>query len=143
MSEGYASEYRSYSGMVSMPRRVLIVETNEVLAQRIQRALHCCSLDTELAHNGMAGLTAALRQPPHLIILNSCLTGLESARVYGTLKRHQRTAQIPVVLLTDQRNWRRAEQGMVLKTQDYHLPANAFIEYTLVDLLRSIELIKP
>jgi DNA-binding response OmpR family regulator len=129
--------------MVAMPRHILIVENNEVLAQRIQRALHCHNFETELAHTGMAGLAAALRQPPRLVVLNSNLTGLESRRVYTTLKRHQRTAHIPVVLLTEQRNWRNAERGLVLTNQDYHLPANAFIEYTLIDLLRSIALIKP
>jgi two-component system phosphate regulon response regulator PhoB len=129
--------------MVAMPQRVLIVETNEALAQRIQRTLRYHRLETELAHNGMAGLTAALRQPPNLVILNSNLIGLDSTRVYKTLKRHQRTAHIPVVLLTEQCNWRRAERGLMLAAQDYHLPANAFIEYTLVDLLRSIALIKP
>lgn len=142
MSEGYATRHTSYTGMVPMPRHILIVETNEALARRIQRALNYCHLETELAHSGMAGLIAALRQPPRLIILNSSLIGLESIRVYRTLKRHQQTAHIPVVLLTEQRNWRSAEQGMVLTNRDYHLPANAFIEYTLVDLLRSMDLIR-
>ena len=122
-----------------MNRRALIIGSNHVLAHQIQHILHRRGTEVLIATNNAHGLVCAFQQQPDVIILTSEMMERMSIQVYEELKRDPRTASIPIIVLNDPAN-DMTGVNMGLNDGDYQFAVNAFITYTLVDLLRTMHL---
>lgn len=79
---------------------ILIIEDEKDLAELLSFNLEREGYKTAMAHDGLAGLESAARIRPDLVILDLMLPGLLGTEVCKTLKRNEKTAAIPVLMLT-------------------------------------------
>jgi DNA-binding response OmpR family regulator len=78
--------------------RILIVEDNEDLARGLANNLEIEGFESEIASDGTAGLAAARKNHPDLIILDLMLPGMDGYRVLSTLR--DEGDSVPVLILT-------------------------------------------
>lgn len=123
----------------SLDRRALIIGPDHVLARQIQHILQRRGMDVLIATSNAHGLACAFQQQPDVIILSSKMMEPMNMSVYEELKRDPRTASIPIIVLNDPKD-DTAGVNTGLKNGDYQFALNAFIAYTLVDLLRTMQL---
>lgn len=81
-------------------QNILVVEDEKDLAELIAFNLEREGYQTTLAYDGIAGLDAAGRVRPDLIILDLMLPGVLGTEVCKMLKKNEKTAGIPVLMLT-------------------------------------------
>lgn len=81
-------------------KRVLIVEDEKDLAELLAFNLEKEGYATTCVHDGRAGLERAVADLPDLILLDLMLPGLLGTEVCKELRRDQRTAHIPVIMIT-------------------------------------------
>jgi len=80
--------------------RVLIVEDDSDIAALIAHYLEKAGYASEIAGDGSRGLTSARETPPDLVILDLMLPGLNGLEVCKALRQNDRTAALPIILLT-------------------------------------------
>ena len=78
--------------------RILIVEDNDDLARGLANNLEIEGFESEIASDGTAGLAAARKHRPDLIILDLMLPGMDGYRVLSTLR--DEGDSVPVLILT-------------------------------------------
>jgi len=80
--------------------KILVVDDEpdvvEVVGFRLQKE----GYDVISAHDGPSGLAIALAKQPDLIVLDIMMPGIDGFEVFRRLKADQRTANIPVIMLT-------------------------------------------
>lgn len=127
-----------------MGRRVLIIGSNRVLVWQMQHELYRRDATIQIAicnQFDRQHTCQALKQKPDIIILiRSCKDVQKSIRLYEQIKRNKQTASIPVFIVTDQSDGA-SPSIRRLKNGDYQLTNNAFVAYTLADLMRSIHVV--
>jgi two-component system, OmpR family, alkaline phosphatase synthesis response regulator PhoP len=97
--------------------RVLIVEDNHDLAFGLRNNLEIEGYDVEVAEDGPAGLSAARRRRPDLIVLDLMLPGLDGYRVLRQLRDDGLSA--PVLILTAKGEEADKVLGFRLGADDY------------------------
>jgi len=80
--------------------RILIVEDDSDIAALISHYLEKAGYAPEIAVDGSRGLTSARETPPDLVILDWMLPGLNGLEVCKALRQNDRTAALPIILLT-------------------------------------------
>ena len=73
----------------------------------------------EMAFDGAAGLEAANKIKPDIIILDVQMPGIDGYEVCRQLKANDETAQIPVVFITGQDDDEDEERGLSIGAIDY------------------------
>jgi signal transduction histidine kinase len=83
-------------------RRVLVVEDNPDLIDIIRLFVSAISDNLELAtaRSGFEALESIQNQPPHLIIMDIMMPGMDGVELLGRLRRAPDAARIPVLVLT-------------------------------------------
>jgi twitching motility two-component system response regulator PilG len=78
---------------------VLSVDDSPIVQTRIKRALseHC---EVLLANDAMSALHLLARQPVDLILLDVTMPGIDGIELCQTLRRMQKFAQLPILMLT-------------------------------------------
>jgi len=79
---------------------VLIIEDEKDLAELVSFNLEKEGYRTITAFDGASGLEAARSQPPDLILLDLMLPGMMGMEVCKILKKAEKTAHIPIIMLT-------------------------------------------
>ena len=79
---------------------VLIIEDERDLAELLAFNLEKEGFKAVVATDGLEGLEAATRQLPDLVLLDLMLPGMLGTDVCKNLKKNERTAPIPVIMLT-------------------------------------------
>lgn len=79
---------------------ILIIEDEKDLAELIAFNLEREGFRAVTVHDGLTGLDQASRIKPDLVILDLMLPGLLGTEVCKTMKRNEKTAAIPVLMLT-------------------------------------------
>lgn len=79
---------------------VLIIEDEKDLAELVSFNLEKEGYRTISAPDGISGLDEAQRQVPDLILLDLMLPGMMGTEVCKILKKSEKTATIPVIMLT-------------------------------------------
>jgi len=82
-----------------MPR-ILIVEDDNDISALIQHYLKKDGYEGEIIPDGGRALAAAREKPPDLIILDLMLPGLNGVEVCRALRADNRTASLPIVMVT-------------------------------------------
>lgn len=78
--------------------RILVIEDDSVIAERLKHALERCDFLVDVAHDGEAGLAMALGRPYSLVLLDLMLPGRNGFEVCETLR--SRKVAVPILMLT-------------------------------------------
>ena len=81
-------------------KRVLIIEDEKDLAELLAFNLEKEGYSATSVHDGKLGLERAGEEIPDLILLDLMLPGLHGTEVCKALRKDQRTAQIPIIMIT-------------------------------------------
>jgi two-component system phosphate regulon response regulator PhoB len=81
-------------------KTILIIEDEKDLAELVAFNLGIEGYHPDIALDGPSGLEAAQGNSPDLILLDLMLPGMSGVDICKTLKGSQRTAKIPIILLT-------------------------------------------
>lgn len=79
---------------------ILIIEDERDLAELVSFHLRQEGFTTEICGDGRSGLERALQAPPDLVILDLMLPQMLGTEVCRELRRNERTATVPVLMLT-------------------------------------------
>lgn len=83
-----------------MVRKILVVDDEEVLVETIAYNLEQSGYQVETAATGVSALEAAHRESFDLIVLDIMLPGMDGLEVCRQLRREDRTATVPIIMLT-------------------------------------------
>jgi CheY-like chemotaxis protein len=119
-----------------MTPTILVIEDNPLNLELVREVLVAAGMRVIEARNGPAGLDAASRHDPDLILLDIRLPGLDGYAVLERLKANPATAVIPVVALTAQAMTGDREQALAAGFTDYI--AKPVDTRTLADHIRGI-----
>lgn len=101
------------------PKRVLVVEDDELDAALIQRVLQRGGFETLRARGGREALDLVGKEPPDLMVLDLWLPDLGGFDVLAELRRTSRIGRIPVLVLTAAASEERVERSFELGADDY------------------------
>jgi CheY-like chemotaxis protein len=97
-----------------MGRRVLVVEDSAVIRRLIDVCLRPARIEVIMREDGPTGLTAAVEDPPDLLVLDIGLPEMDGWQVLDRLRADDRTKRLPVLVLTahaEEESRRRADRG--------------------------------
>jgi DNA-binding response OmpR family regulator len=116
---------------------VLIVEDSATQAQKVATMIKLISgLNVIVATNGLEALRTAESCQPDAIILDVNLPDMDGYQVCKRLKRDQKTAHIPVVILSSDDSAQAAIDGLDAGAADY-IPKDVFATDNLMATLRN------
>jgi two-component system phosphate regulon response regulator PhoB len=81
-------------------KNVLIIEDEKDLAELLAFNIEKEGYTATCVHDGKLGLERAIAEPPDLILLDLMLPGLLGTEVCKALRKDQRTAHIPIIMIT-------------------------------------------
>jgi two-component system phosphate regulon response regulator PhoB len=81
-------------------KKVLIIEDEKDLAELLAFNLEKEGYAASSVHDGKLGLERAVAEPPDLILLDLMLPGLLGTEVCKALRKDQKTAHIPIIMIT-------------------------------------------
>lgn len=106
--------------MVKMPdAQILVVDDEPDILSVLVYHLSREGYRVTTAVNGQGALTAAAAERPDLIILDLMLPGMDGYEVLQRLRNSDRTAAIPVILLTARREEEERVKGFEVGADDY------------------------
>ena len=83
-----------------MHKRVLIVEDEASIRDMVAFALRKADMEVVHAADARAALTAISDTPPDLILLDWMLPGMTGLELARRLRSEERTAEVPIIMLT-------------------------------------------
>lgn len=95
------------------------MEDERDVADLIGFNLERAGYEVILAHDGLTGQDAALRERPDLVILDLMLPGKDGYSVFKELRRDSRTAHTPVLMLTARAQTEDRIKGLESGADDY------------------------
>jgi DNA-binding response OmpR family regulator len=99
--------------------KILIVEDEKDIARMIDYNLKKEGYRTVLTHDGPAGVAAAGRERPDLMILDLMLPGVDGLEVCRRLKKDDKTAGIAIIMLTAKSGETDRVVGLEMGADDY------------------------
>lgn len=118
-------------------RKILFIEDEESLQKAMGDMLESKGYSALRALDGEAGLGAARKEMPDLILLDLILPKKNGFEVLEELKKDQSTKNIPVIVLTNLEGSAEVERALSLGATTYLVKAN----YKLGELLSKIEVV--
>jgi two-component system cell cycle response regulator DivK len=85
-----------------MTHVILVVEDNERNLKLLRDVLEYAGYDVRVARTAEEGITLAVSDPPHLVLMDLQLPGVDGVEALGRLRESPQTADIPVVAVTAQ-----------------------------------------
>lgn len=104
---------------MTTPARILVVEDEPDLRSLLDRQLQRAGYKVVLAEDGVDALEKAWGEPLDLILLDLMLPHLDGTEVCRRLKRDERTARLPIVMLTARQEPVDRIVGFELGADDY------------------------
>ena len=102
-----------------MQRDILVIEDDEDILELIEYNLKKEGYSTTGVTTGEEGLAAARVRPPHLILLDLMLPGLDGLEVCRELKADTETRHIPIVIVSAKGEESDVVAGLELGADDY------------------------
>jgi len=81
-------------------KKILIVEDETEMVEMLKIRLEANDYDVISAFDGVAGLAAAKKEKPDIIILDVMLPKMDGYKVCGLLKADTRYRKIPIIMFT-------------------------------------------
>ncbi|MFQ5746964.1 MAG: response regulator [Gemmatimonadota bacterium] len=99
--------------------RVLVVDDEPDILSILVYQLSREGFRVTTAVNGESAIASALDEPPDIVVLDLMLPEIDGYEVLRTLRRHEETARIPVLLLTARREEEERIRGFEVGADDY------------------------
>ncbi len=100
--------------------KILLVEDHEELWDFLSRRLTRRGFEVVLAHDGQAGLDAARREQPDVVLLDMNLPVMDGWTVARTLRGDAATARLPIIALTAHAMSGDRDRMLEAGCNDYH-----------------------
>ncbi len=81
-------------------RRIVVMEDSRTQAERLRQLLIHDGWSVQTCVDGQKGVDACIADPPDIVVSDILMPGLDGYEVCRTLGAHERTKDVPVVLLT-------------------------------------------
>jgi diguanylate cyclase (GGDEF)-like protein len=101
------------------PYSILVVEDNAPVARALAATLQADGFAAEVTATGEAALEYALREVPHLVLLDLMLPGIDGFEVVRRLRANAKTAHIPVVILSARHDIEDKVRAFESRVDDY------------------------
>jgi DNA-binding response OmpR family regulator len=98
---------------------ILIIEDDEIVARTIERCLRGKEFHVNMANSGVAGLKAAHRKVPDLVILDVIMPGMDGFTVCREIREDPILKKVPILFLTAKIKPEDAILGLSLGADDY------------------------
>jgi two-component system, OmpR family, response regulator MprA len=108
-----------------MADNILVIEDEQKISDFLRRGLTYEGFHVEVANDGEAGLKAARDNPPHLVVLDVMLPGLDGIEV---CRRLRAAGPIPILMLTAKDSVADRVKGLESGADDYLVKPFAFEE---------------
>jgi two-component system cell cycle response regulator DivK len=82
------------------PRRILVVEDNPLNLKLVRDVLQFAGYDVIEAHSGEEGVSAAVADPPDLVLMDLQLPGIDGTETLRRLREGSLGPHVPVVAVT-------------------------------------------
>ena len=105
--------------MVAMSARILIVEDDPDIADLVTRFLDKAGFITERAGSGRDALKQITARPPDLVVLDLMLPHMDGLEICRILRSDERTAAIPIIMVTARGEETERIVGLELGADDY------------------------
>ncbi len=102
-----------------MPSTILVVDDEANWRALLRRALESEGYRVETAADGDEALALAWTNPPALIILDHHMPGMDGVEVCGQLRRHPRSRDIPIIMLTVRQDTASKVRALETGADDY------------------------
>lgn len=102
-----------------MQSNILIIEDDEIVARTIERCLRGKDYHVNVANSGVAGLKAAHRKIPDLVILDVIMPGMDGYTVCKEMREDPILKDVPILFLTAKIKPEDAILGLSLGADDY------------------------
>src|SRR5690242_17101972 len=79
---------------------ILVVEDERLIARLLKETLEIDEYQAVTVLNGEDAVQYALRETPHLIVLDLTLPGIDGYQVVQRLRTHPKTMHIPIIVLS-------------------------------------------
>jgi DNA-binding response OmpR family regulator len=98
---------------------ILIIEDDDIVARTIERCLRGKEFQVHVANSGVAGLKAAHRKIPDLVILDVIMPGMDGFTVCREMREDPLLKDVPILFLTAKIKPEDAIVGLSLGADDY------------------------
>jgi DNA-binding response OmpR family regulator len=98
---------------------LVVADDDPDIVRLLERRLSRRGYEVVTAADGMAALDAVRRTEPDAVVLDRLMPGMSGEEVCAALKADERTAAIPVVLLSAQASEREIVEGFGVGADDY------------------------
>lgn len=118
-------------------KKIVIVEDDNFLMELMARKLTVEDFDVVSAFNGEEGLKKIKEEMPDFVLLDLILPGIDGFEVLENIKKDEKTASIPVVILSNLGQKDDIEKGFRLGADDFLVKAY-FTPGEIVEKIRGI-----
>jgi two-component system, OmpR family, alkaline phosphatase synthesis response regulator PhoP len=105
--------------MVAMAARILIVEDDPDIAELVSRYLDKAGFVTERIGSGREALRQITARPPDLVVLDLMLPHMDGLEICRIVRAADKTAGIPIIMLTARAEESERIVGLELGADDY------------------------
>lgn len=127
---------RSKNGaeLVHRKPRILIVDDDREIARGLELRFRAAGFETEMAHDGQAGLEAASQWRPNIMILDIRMPVMDGLTVLSRMQEWDSTKDIPVIVLS-------ASVADLAQCRTLDLGARGFMEkpFDALKLVQSVQ----
>ena len=121
-------------------KTILVVEDSPSQALTLRRLLEREGLQVLWAQDGRLGVMMAQQYDPEVIVLDVEMPDMNGFEACRTLKANEKTADIPLIMLSVHTESEMVQQGIDLGAVDF-IPKDAFSDQVLLDTLRQLGVI--
>jgi two-component system chemotaxis response regulator CheY len=83
-----------------MMKQILVVDDDQLMHRLFQHHLERAGYQMVSAMNGREAIEIAMRQPPHLIVMDIMMPETDGLAVLRELRKNDSTKSIPVIIIT-------------------------------------------
>lgn len=125
--------------MAAKKTKVLIVEDDKFLSELLSTKLTKEGFEVSAAADGETGLEKAIKEKPHIILLDIMLPGISGFDVLERLSKNTDAsiAKIPVVILSNFGQESKVQKGLALGAKDYLVKAN-FTTGEIIEKIKNV-----
>jgi DNA-binding response OmpR family regulator len=105
--------------MATAKKKILIVEDDLEVVDMLNAYFNVQGYNVVTVNWGEDGVRACLSEKPQIVILDIHLPDIDGYEVARRLRSNRRTADIPIIFLTEKRNRSERLQGLELGADDY------------------------
>jgi len=99
--------------------RILIVEDDRDIADLVGRYLDKAGFSTEILGTGRDALASIAKRPPDLVVLDLMLPQVDGLEVCRAVRSNEKTAAIPIIMLTARADESERIVGLEMGADDY------------------------